>query len=86
MVKPIPKSAQVEATLEKISMLLYGRSRLNCITNDICVMCGSVAKKFRDEISRKEFAISGLCQKCQDKIFDEQEEVEKHESCFGARH
>lgn len=25
--------------------------------------------EFKDEISRKEFAISGWCQKCQDEIF-----------------
>lgn len=25
---------------------------------------------FRDEISRKEFEISGICQECQDKMFD----------------
>lgn len=25
--------------------------------------------KFKDELSRKEYKISGLCQKCQDKIF-----------------
>lgn len=25
--------------------------------------------KFRDELSRKEFEISGLCQSCQDDIF-----------------
>jgi len=27
--------------------------------------------KFRDELSLKEFEISGLCQKCQDKMFEE---------------
>ena len=26
--------------------------------------------EFRDEISKREFKISGLCQKCQDKTFD----------------
>lgn len=27
--------------------------------------------EFRDEPSRKEFRISGLCQKCQDEVFGE---------------
>jgi hypothetical protein len=27
---------------------------------------------FKDELSRKEFIISGLCQPCQDKIFKEE--------------
>lgn len=31
--------------------------------------CGGVAGEFRDEISRREYGISGLCQKCQDEVF-----------------
>lgn len=69
MAKPSPKSPEVEAHLEKISLSLYGRSRLDCIRNDVCVMCGSRAKEFRDDLSRREFAISGMCQKCQDETF-----------------
>lgn len=36
-----------------------------------CPFCGNPVsdEDFRDEISRKEFEISGLCQKCQDKTF-----------------
>ncbi|MDD5649036.1 MAG: hypothetical protein PHF86_01265 [Candidatus Nanoarchaeia archaeon] len=39
----------------------------------LCPFCGISIKKddFRDELSKKEFKISGLCQKCQDKIFEE---------------
>lgn len=69
MAKPSPKSPGVEAALERVSTSLYGRSRLACIRNDTCVMCGSRAKEFRDDLSRREFAISSLCQKCQDETF-----------------
>ena len=36
-----------------------------------CPFCSKVIdpKEFRDELSRKEYRISGLCQKCQDEIF-----------------
>ena len=34
-----------------------------------CPSCGKVPGKFRDELSRREYGISGLCQKCQDKTF-----------------
>jgi hypothetical protein len=34
-------------------------------------MCGKFADNFRDELSRKEFNISGLCQRCQDQVFTE---------------
>ena len=37
----------------------------------LCPFCSEPVKEedFRDELSRKEFRISGLCQKCQDGIF-----------------
>jgi len=36
-----------------------------------CPFCGEfvVEDSFRNEISKKEFTISGLCQPCQDKMF-----------------
>lgn len=36
-----------------------------------CPFCGKVVddSEFRDERSRREFKISGLCQKCQDEFF-----------------
>lgn len=34
-----------------------------------CVFCGDNAVHFRDEISRREFGISGMCQVCQDMVF-----------------
>ena len=38
-----------------------------------CPFCGKtidVEIEFRDELSLKEFGISGLCQSCQDEFFD----------------
>lgn len=37
-----------------------------------CAFCGADMNtvEFRDEISRREAAISGLCQDCQDSTFD----------------
>jgi hypothetical protein len=37
-----------------------------------CPFCGKLVdpmNEFRDEKSRREFQISGLCQKCQDEFF-----------------
>lgn len=38
-----------------------------------CPFCKEVVRhdSFKDELSRREFRISGLCQKCQDKTFGE---------------
>lgn len=42
-----------------------------CIKNQICFDCGKKVKNFRDEISKKEYQISALCQECQDIYFKE---------------
>lgn len=42
----------------------------------MCPTCKQQIKinSFRDDISRKEFRLSGLCQECQDKFFEDNEE------------
>ena len=37
-----------------------------------CPLCGKKIKdaEFKDELSAKEYQISGMCQTCQDKIFE----------------
>lgn len=37
----------------------------------ICATCGKQVGEFRDELSRREFKISGMCQECQDEVFEE---------------
>tara|TARA_R100000426_G_C4755846_1_gene85189 strand:+ start:246 stop:500 length:255 start_codon:yes stop_codon:yes gene_type:complete len=46
------------------------RSAINQIKNNReCAFCPHPNFKFRDELSRKEYAISGLCMDCQDEMF-----------------
>ena len=42
---------------------------LERIKDGICVTCEKEIKGFRDEISLKEYQISGTCMDCHDKIF-----------------
>ena len=35
-----------------------------------CPQCGAASLELRDDLSLREFRISGLCQSCQDAIFD----------------
>ena len=35
----------------------------------VCTYCAITLDDFRDEISAKEYSISGMCQTCQDKTF-----------------
>jgi len=46
------------------------------LEKQICPLCDKKVNinDFRDNLSIKEFTISGLCQECQDKIFNETEE------------
>ena len=48
--------------------------RTTAIKNNKCINppygCGKEIKKFKDQLSQKEYTISGLCQDCQDKFFD----------------
>ena len=67
MATPSEKSRGIEDFLER----QFGRT--TAITSDKCIPapygCGGPATEFRDEGSRREYTISGLCQKCQDKAF-----------------
>jgi len=42
------------------------------IKHGLCPMCSKPIKmkEFKDDLSRKEYGISGMCQVCQDGIFD----------------
>ena len=60
---------ELDNAKEEMAFTLFGRSRVLAIAGKGCVKCGESAVDFRDELSRKEFGISGLCQGCQDGIF-----------------
>jgi hypothetical protein len=68
MAKPADKHPKMEEFLDKITQNVFGRSRKGSIQFNQCVTCGGPAKEFRDDLSRKEFTISGMCQACQDKV------------------
>jgi len=63
------KTPQMESLLEDMGRELFGRSRKVAADNQLCMSCGADANHFRDEISRKEYGISHLCQSCQDSVF-----------------
>lgn len=71
MATPTEKSPALEELMDSLNP--SGRKRVDSIKANICVSCGKhVAwNEFKDELSRKEYTISGLCQACQDKVFGE---------------
>ena len=67
--KPSHKTTDMRNFLDSVSKDMFGRCRTEAIESGICIDCGEPATEFVDQLSRKEYAISGLCQECQDKIF-----------------
>lgn len=69
MAVPSEKNPEIDQLVTKLT----GIDRQAVIKSDRCVPppigCGGPAVEFRDDLSRKEYSISGLCQKCQDSIF-----------------
>ena len=63
--------SKMEQYKEDISMMFFGRSVSLAKAGNQCVCCGKAATEFRDEISKREYQITSLCQKCQDEVFAE---------------
>ena len=79
-IQPAWKAPQIDALLSEI--IFNGKDRPTCIREGICITCdeakGLKATSFRDDVSRKEYAISAMCQSCQDDVFgvsDDEDEL-----------
>lgn len=68
------KSPEINNFLDETAVANFGRSRTASMKRWICVTCGKSASEFSDELSRKEYLISEMCQACQDIVFAEPEE------------
>jgi len=64
----------IEQFKEGMAQAIFGRSASIAKVGGQCVGCGEFNLEFRDELSRKEYGISGLCQCCQDNVFGGEEE------------
>ena len=53
---------------DNIAKAFFGVTLTESHINSKCVSCKGVTE-FRDELSKKEYGISGLCQSCQDDVF-----------------
>lgn len=69
MAEPTQKSKAMEKLLHDLT----GQDRRTVIRSDMCMAapygCGGPATDFTDDVSAREYRISGLCQSCQDNIF-----------------
>jgi len=46
-----------------------GKDRQETIKSSKCMTCSGPATYFKDELSRREYTISGMCQDCQDNLW-----------------
>lgn len=65
MVEATPKAYGIDSFLGQ----MMGKDRVETIADNKCMTCDNPNTVFRDELSKKEYTISGMCQDCQDKVF-----------------
>tara|TARA_R110000803_G_scaffold94110_9_gene161625 strand:- start:3579 stop:3797 length:219 start_codon:yes stop_codon:yes gene_type:complete len=64
------KSPAMVKALDAMSKQAFGISRTEAKEGATCVFCKKSADKFTDKLSKTEYGISGLCQVCQDEVFN----------------
>lgn len=62
-----PMSEKSEEVKDAIEGLFPGTKE--AIATLHCPLCGDKIGHFKDQLSRREYAISGMCQVCQDSVF-----------------
>ena len=65
------RTKELQNFLDIFAKKCFGRSQTEAKEKEICVYCGKkiIMEDFRDDLSRNEYMISRLCQKCQDDTF-----------------
>ena len=58
---------------EQIGLLFNGKSPTEFQKLRLCILCEGEAIVFTDDLSLKEYAISTMCQKCQNGVFKAKE-------------
>jgi hypothetical protein len=71
---PSSKSPEMVKFLDGLSGSMFGRSLSDSLASRKCVSCGKPALHFEDKLSLKEYGISGLCQSCQNTVFNAEDE------------
>ena len=65
MAEPTQKAPEINALIGSV----VGKDREKTIRANKCMTCDTEEVSFRDKLSEEEYAISGMCQKCQDETF-----------------
>ena len=69
------RSPVMQKFIDGLAKKTFGKTQTECKHDKICTICHSPVEcpicgcGFRDELSKKEYLISGMCQMCQDAVF-----------------
>lgn len=66
LMKATEKHIQIDEALQRLT----GHNRVSSIEGNMCSFCGKPVYRFKNDLSLREYQISGMCQNCQDKVFD----------------
>lgn len=64
------RSSVLQNTIDKYDSVQYGLTIQEAHELEICIECKQHATLFNDELSKREYEISGWCQQCQNEIFN----------------
>ena len=62
----------IKKAVDELAREVFGMTKDDAHLKGICVACGADIFDFDDELSEREYKISGLCQKCQNEFFEEE--------------
>ena len=65
------RTKELQSFIDNFAKKAFGMSQTKAKEKKVCPFCHKPinVEDFRDELSIKEFRMSGLCQKCQDDTF-----------------
>ena len=69
----IKRDKEIQDFLDYCNKISYGKTRKEADKEGVCLYCGEVLGGFKADINKKEYEISGMCQKCQDEFFNSPE-------------
>ena len=70
----IERAAKVQEAIDKISTKAFNNTQKRANNRAECICCGGWIMGFKDEVSVREYHITGMCQACQDKVYEDTKE------------
>lgn len=67
--EPINEPTSKNPMIDLFISSMTGKSREQQIADGMCMTCKGEAKIFNSDLSRSDYRMSGMCQKCQDSVF-----------------